>query len=86
MSESKLHCKYLKIHCKIAGFITVYLVAVCNQGLITVCILSVPINDYVSGNFFRMISLSENVTVDEDGSAEFRCEIDANPMNKVRTM
>ena len=29
-----------------------------------------------------MVSLSENVTVDEDGSAEFRCEIDANPMNK----
>ena len=31
---------------------------------------------------FRMVSLTENVTVDEDGSAEFRCEIDANPMNK----
>ena len=31
---------------------------------------------------FRMVSLSKNVTVDEDGSAEFRCEIDANPMTK----
>ena len=31
---------------------------------------------------FRMVSLTGNVTVDEDGSAEFRCEIDANPMNK----
>ena len=30
----------------------------------------------------RMVSLTGNVTVDEDGSAEFRCEIDANPMNK----
>ena len=29
-----------------------------------------------------MVSLTGNVTVDEDGSAEFRCEIDANPMNK----
>ena len=29
-----------------------------------------------------MVSLSKNVTVDEDGSAEFSCEIDANPMTK----